>query len=180
MGAYAFRKREATPMRLFVLKYPLPWHAACVVAWALLVAFQADYVPMLGRGRLPECVEYGSELSQCGMVTAGWIFAIFYRYVGCATVLDPLPLTSNNNRLCSVLHLLFVTLALEMLRRMWGPKDDGATRYNVALVPPSDKATTATTATRKKKQESVPDHWSKGLETPPSIFDRKADVKLKG
>lgn len=67
-----------------------------------------------------------------------------------------------------------------MLRRMWGPKDDGATRYNVALVPPSDKATTATAATRKKKQESVPDHWSKGLETPPSIFDRKADVKLKG
>ncbi|KAK7750951.1 hypothetical protein SLS62_007084 [Diatrype stigma] len=79
MGAYAFLRGEAGRARSFARKYPLPWHTACVVAWAVLAAYQADYVPALGRGRLPECVKYGSELSQCGMVTASWVLAIANR-----------------------------------------------------------------------------------------------------
>ena len=62
-----------------VVKYSLPWHGVYFAAWAVLAAFQADYVPLLGRNRLPECVKYGSELTQCGMVTATWIFAIVFR-----------------------------------------------------------------------------------------------------
>lgn len=67
-----------------IVKYSLSWHGVCFVAWTVLATFvlatfQADYVPLLGRKRLPECVKYGSELTQCGMVTATWIFATLFR-----------------------------------------------------------------------------------------------------
>lgn len=57
---------------------PLLWHIACLGGWATSVALQARYVPVLGTGKLPECVEYGDELSQCGMVSASWALAMVY------------------------------------------------------------------------------------------------------
>ncbi|RYP37250.1 hypothetical protein DL768_010888 [Monosporascus sp. mg162] len=38
----------------------------------------APWVPLLGRDLLSECVRYGGKLSQCGCVTASWIFAMLY------------------------------------------------------------------------------------------------------
>ncbi|POR37443.1 Uncharacterized protein TPAR_02371 [Tolypocladium paradoxum] len=60
---------------LFLL---LPWHIACLAGWLVCVAFQAAYVPILGTRKLPECVRFGSELSQCGFVSASWIIAMLY------------------------------------------------------------------------------------------------------
>ncbi|RYP18236.1 hypothetical protein DL767_009877 [Monosporascus sp. MG133] len=87
---------SGTGMKVFLLKWRLPWHVVNLAAWAVLAAFQAPYVPLLGRDLLSECVRYGSELSQCGCVTASWIFAMPY----------------------GVFHLAFVLLVLETLRRL--------------------------------------------------------------
>lgn len=56
----------------------LPWHAIALIGWALCAAFQTSYVPVLGTKMLPECEEYGDELTQCGMVTASWVMAWVY------------------------------------------------------------------------------------------------------
>jgi hypothetical protein len=55
---------------------PLPYHLLCLGAWIASVVLQAEYVPVLGAGKLPECVKFGDELSQCGMVTASWILSM--------------------------------------------------------------------------------------------------------
>ncbi|RYO74427.1 hypothetical protein DL764_010830 [Monosporascus ibericus] len=97
MTRYATRSSlSGTGMKVFLLKWPMPWHVVNLAAWAVLAAFQAPYVPLLGRDLLPECVRYGSELSQCGCVTAGWIFAVLY----------------------GVFHQTFILLVLETLRRL--------------------------------------------------------------
>jgi hypothetical protein len=64
--------------RRWVILVPLLYHMACLGAWAALLALQTDYVPVLGTDKLPECVKYGDELSQCGMLTAGWILAMVF------------------------------------------------------------------------------------------------------
>lgn len=56
----------------------LPWHSACLLTWAFCIGFQSSYVPMLDINILPECAEFGDELTQCGMVSATWILAIIY------------------------------------------------------------------------------------------------------
>ncbi|RYP19909.1 hypothetical protein DL765_003057 [Monosporascus sp. GIB2] len=67
MTRYAMRgSLSGTGMKVFLLKWPLPWHVVNLAAWAVLAAFQGPYVPLLGRDLLPECVYYDSELSQCG------------------------------------------------------------------------------------------------------------------
>ncbi|RYP90422.1 hypothetical protein DL770_003454 [Monosporascus sp. CRB-9-2] len=97
MARYAMRSRlSRTGMTAFLLKWALPWHVVNLAAWALLAAFQAPYVPLLGRDLLPECVCYGSEMLQCGCVTASWIFALLY----------------------GGFHLTFVLLVLETLRSL--------------------------------------------------------------
>ncbi|RYO75702.1 hypothetical protein DL766_005438 [Monosporascus sp. MC13-8B] len=97
MTRYAMRDSlSGAGMKVFLLKWPLPWHVVNLAAWAVLAAFQAPYVPLLGRDLLPECVYYGSELSQCGCVTASWIFAMLY----------------------GVFHLTFALLVLETLGRL--------------------------------------------------------------
>lgn len=64
-----------TTQRWFIL-VPFLYHFLCLAAWLVLVVFQAQYVPVLGTNKLPECVEFGDELSQCGTVTASWILGI--------------------------------------------------------------------------------------------------------
>lgn len=69
---------DPSGIKCIALSLLLPWHIACLAAWAACVALQAAYVPILGTRKLPECVRFGSELSQCGFVSAAWILAIVY------------------------------------------------------------------------------------------------------
>ncbi|KFA78756.1 hypothetical protein S40288_10634 [Stachybotrys chartarum IBT 40288] len=73
-----FGPEEARRARNRLLVFPGLWCAASLGAWATCVALQTAYVPILGTRRLPECVEFGDELTQCGMLTASWILAMVY------------------------------------------------------------------------------------------------------
>ncbi|KAH7324652.1 hypothetical protein B0I35DRAFT_475881 [Stachybotrys elegans] len=73
-----FSLSEAKKGRISLLKYPVAYSLVATAAWAVCIAFQSDYVPILGTNKLPECVEFGDELSQCGMLTASWILAMIY------------------------------------------------------------------------------------------------------
>lgn len=61
-----------------MLFFFIPWHFASLLTWAFCVGFQSSYVPLLDINILPECTEFGSELTQCGMVSGTWILAIIY------------------------------------------------------------------------------------------------------
>lgn len=59
----------------------MSWHVISLGAWLTCIMFQARYVPILGTNKLSECVKFGDELAQCGMVTASWIVAMVYWFV---------------------------------------------------------------------------------------------------
>lgn len=61
-----------------IMFFYLPWHFVNLLAWAACVGFQSSYVPLVDYNILPECAEYGSDLTQCGMVTGSWIMALIY------------------------------------------------------------------------------------------------------
>ncbi|KAI9152129.1 hypothetical protein HJFPF1_09354 [Paramyrothecium foliicola] len=71
-----FTERTTKVTRRKILMVPIAYHVVCTAVWAVLIAFQSDYVPILGTDKLPECVEYGNELTQCPMLTACWVLAM--------------------------------------------------------------------------------------------------------
>lgn len=56
----------------------IPWYCANLLVWAVCVGFQSSYVPLLDSNILPECEEYGDQLTQCGMVSGSWILAMLF------------------------------------------------------------------------------------------------------
>lgn len=71
------RQNLLSAQRLLEFAY-FPWYCACLLVWAVCVGFQSSYVPLLDANILPECEEYGDELTQCGMVSGTWFLAMIY------------------------------------------------------------------------------------------------------
>lgn len=73
-----FTTHNARRVRRSFLRRCLPADVVMVMTWILLVVYQAQYVPLLGRTKLAECVTYGTKLTQCKMVNGSWVCAIIY------------------------------------------------------------------------------------------------------
>lgn len=71
------REHLLDAQRLLVFVY-FPWYCVNLIVWAVCVGFQSSYVPLLDVNILPECELYGSELTQCGMVSGSWVLAMVY------------------------------------------------------------------------------------------------------
>ncbi|PHH68268.1 hypothetical protein CDD82_688 [Ophiocordyceps australis] len=69
---------NALGARLAIACVVVPWHLICLVAWIICAVLQANYVPLRASRQLDECDRFGTELSQCGFVSASWIMAIIY------------------------------------------------------------------------------------------------------
>lgn len=73
-----FSHETARIVKGFCFRLNGPWHSIATAGWITCAYFQSTYVPMLGAGKLPECVETNNGLKQCKMVNASWILAIIY------------------------------------------------------------------------------------------------------
>lgn len=77
LGVEFSRENLMRAQRLIAFVY-IPWYCVNLIVWAVSVGFQSSYVPLLDSNILPECEEYGDELTQCGMVSGSWILAMIY------------------------------------------------------------------------------------------------------
>lgn len=73
-----FTTHNARQVRRSFERRCLPADLIMVTTWMLLVVYQAQYVPLLGRTKLAECVTFGTKLDQCKMVNGSWVCAIIY------------------------------------------------------------------------------------------------------
>lgn len=73
-----YTPEKGTSLRRYFAWLLFPWLIVRIVAWAMCIAFQTPYVPVVFSTVLLECHHFGLELTQCGMVSTTWVTAMVY------------------------------------------------------------------------------------------------------
>ncbi|KAH8662430.1 hypothetical protein BX600DRAFT_319503 [Xylariales sp. PMI_506] len=70
---------HANPSRVrrLVMFFLVPVNIIALAGWIICIVYQSSYVPILG-GKVLKLCNSGHKVTQCNMVTASWIIAMFY------------------------------------------------------------------------------------------------------
>ncbi|CAM1503305.1 Fc.00g080810.m01.CDS01 [Cosmosporella sp. VM-42] len=93
-----FTTPNAKAVRRRYLQIYISSNIVFFAAWIILIVYQAQYVPVLGRTQLSACVQH-PHAKQCKMINGSWIGGIMY----------------------CCLHFMTLVLKLEIFRRLFYP-----------------------------------------------------------